>query len=397
MKRLYIFLNNKLISCDTIVPLVKEICDKQPNFEANFITFEERTRQAIVENVVLFDAIRTIGQLHMLGRARHTSLSGLLQRIRMVPWLFGLIIEAARGQALFLHFKELNFWPLRILPALFPYQTMLAEPTAIGYHPLEKHVSEMMFARRYPKVSPAGQHLIQFSDHWAVPKDPRTLGRAVYRLPPPFARKHWQEYLAERGAEYLLDAIEKHEQIAEKAENGVIAYMLSWMGPNNLIRDPNGLPVLFDETLGILEETCPNIPVFVKPHPSCSGNSQEYASIQSICDRHPSLTIILSQLHPIVLCLKAKIFIANAYTTTFSMPKYLGIPVIEYSSYRDDILKETNFGSCRPDMVDYFINRNPDQLRALMTTLVLKSDHQNRPEFDQSELPAPFWKLFSSY
>lgn len=391
MRKLYIFLNNKLIACDTIVPLIKEVCDTQPDLVAEFVTFDRRTWQAVVDNVVLADAIKTVGRLRMLGRQRKAFVYGLVARLRLLPWLLKLVVEAARGKAQFLHFKELNSWPFKLLAILFPGRTIFSQSTAIGYHPLEKKVSEIILTRRYSTAAPAGQHILAFDPHWDVLEDERVKTRSIHWVSPPFTRRHWQDYLRSRGQDYFVEAF---RAAGLEASETIIAYMLCWMGPNNQTREPDQYPKLFDETLGILAEVCPGIPVFVKPHPADAGNVAAFAQLQAIAQRHPTLKLVFTHLHPAVLSIRAKFFIANTYSSTFAIPRHFGLPTIEYTDYAEAVLKETGGGSARPDMVTHFINHDAVRLRGVMTALLAAPAEAKGAE-NHEVLPESVRLLFS--
>ena len=263
-----IFLNNKLISCDTIVPLIKELSDVHKLGKAEFVCFDFSTYLAIKENEVINDAIISIGRLKMLGR-KYKNSSKFIHLLRVFPIFAYYVFMGIVGRAVFLHFKALNKWPLKFFAACFPNKTVLSESSAIGYSSIEKRVSEMIRSRNYDKNIPMGKNILAFSKNWEVLEDPRIKIKKTIFIHPPFNRKYWVDYILSCQKKYF-DRIFNKSNI--EPSDYVISYMLCWMGPNNQTRKPNLYPKLFDETLSVLEQTCPKIPIFIKPHPSDAGN-----------------------------------------------------------------------------------------------------------------------------
>ena len=66
-KYIYVFLNNKLISCDTILPITLEIKKENPKVKINYITFDMKTYNIIKDNVNIFNLINSHSKLSVLG------------------------------------------------------------------------------------------------------------------------------------------------------------------------------------------------------------------------------------------------------------------------------------------------------------------------------------------
>ena len=385
-----IFLNNKLIACDTIVPLIKELSDVYKLGRAEFVCFDDSTHLAIQENEVLNDAIISIGKIRMLGRKNKNKDSQLFHMFRIFPVFIYYMFMSIIGKAVFIHFKALNKWPLKFFAICFPYKTIFSESSAVGYAPMEKRVSEMIKTRKYVDNFPMGNNILSFSKSWEVLEDPRTKNRNTIFVHPPFNRKFWVDYVISNQEKYFNKIFNKSN--IEPSDH-IISYMLCWMGPNNQTRMPNLYPELFDETLSILEQTCPNTPIFVKPHPSDTGNKDSFNILLKIIKKHPKLKVIIMHLHPMVLACRTRFFIANTYTTTFAVAKFNNIPCIEYTDYKETILKETNNRSIRPDIVTYFINRDAKKLKSVIKTIMQRPNIKIRAG-NIKPIPSNFLKIF---
>ncbi len=365
--RIVVFLNNKLIACDTVVPLTIDLAEQRKDLAFEFVTFEERTYEAIRRNIVLYDAICSIGRLSFRGRRaneRGSALASLRHRLGAIVWLLSLAARALAGRVIFVHFKALNRGPLRVLGAIAYRRTIYMEPTAIGYAPLERQVSDMMMHRRYRKSSIVGRYLIGFSEHWEPLGDEQLADRVRLKLPPPFRSAKWQEWLRQRADQYL-DAVFRGEGL--EPQQRIAVFILTWMGPSGLLAESDLFPTLFEETLEALADACPNLPIFLKPHPALRPHERTEL-IKRVRTRTRGIAL-LSDLHPMILGQRACFAVANCYSTTFSVLRALDVPTVEYTAYKPSILAVTDGGSMRPEFVSHFIQRDAAALTKTLRSL----------------------------
>jgi hypothetical protein len=346
---LAVFLNNKLITCDTITPLALTLHELGIERSITFLTTDKKTYRAIRENVVLSEAINRIGRLRLMRRRPFSLL--------MLAWylIMGLI-----GKAYFLHFKALNFWPFKLFALLCPSRTILCEGTAIGVSALEQKVAETMIKRRISPVTPQGNTLVGFGPEWPILSDPRVAGRRSFILPAPFRFRSWQRFVGEVSVRYL----DGDPDIGSARQEGrpIVVFILSSLDHTPLLANPLGLPQLFEETMDALAEELPEAMVVIKPHPATTFAMRQ--RVEGIVKRYPNAR--LSNLHPSILSKCAAFVIGNNYSTTFSIFRSAGVPTIEYTDYRPDILSVTCGGSARPEFVTRFIARDSDILRGAL-------------------------------
>lgn len=69
-----IFLNNKIITADTVVPIALEIRKVNPNREIFFYCNDNRTASVLMSNFVLMDCMRKVGQFKNLGSSSRSIL-----------------------------------------------------------------------------------------------------------------------------------------------------------------------------------------------------------------------------------------------------------------------------------------------------------------------------------
>ncbi len=380
MKRIAVLLNNKLITCDTIVPVMIEIKSRAPNVSIEFVCFDAATADTIKANIVLWDLIQSIGVFRVLGRTRRGPWSWLTDRPRTLLHVFRYACLGALGRMSFIHFKALNEWPLRLIAWLAKGHVCYFQNTAAGFADLERKVTSAMVERRYPTTMPAGDLLVSFTQDWLPLNDQRLAAVPRATIPPSFMYATWIDYIRRHAGRYLKDVL---SQRGLASDTPVVTFILSSMDTNGLLREPDLFPWLFDETLDALAEAGCTDPILIKPHPAMNAKYRAY--IQEAAARRPLLKILFCDLHPAVLAVRSRFVIANCYSTTFSVFSYLGIPRIEYSDYRPDILEITQRGSLRPDLVSHFINGDRVQLATVLRNLLCRTPNGKvagvRPDF----------------
>lgn len=357
-----VFLNRKLISCDTILPLLLELKTKAPEVEVEIWVPDRETLAAIRRNSVLADVARDVGLMHvmsgrgatLLGRMHHRLLTGLR--------FARLGIKALLGRAAFIHFKALSKWPLKAFYNAAPGNTFLAENDSYGFTELMSKVTflvdEVPLAKRVP---PAGQ-LIAFSDAWHLLSHPALAGVPRHMFGPTRLRRPWLEYIESKADQYLEL---EFARVGMAPAPEFFAVMLGFFGPLAYMRDPDVGPELLQETLEELAKVAGDRPILIKPHVITDMNK-----VQRIIDGLPEARILVTHLHPMVLATHARLVVANYYTTTLTDCHWMGVPTIEYTHYNDRALQLTAGGSMRPEMVDYFINHDRALLRATLVELI---------------------------
>ena len=78
----------------------------------------------------------------------------------------------------------------------------------------------------------------------------------------------------------------------------------------------------------------------------------------------------MTHLHPSVLATRARLVVANYYSTTLADVFNLNVPTVEYTDYSDRALAVTGGGSMRPEFVTHFINDDRARFRAALTEIM---------------------------
>jgi len=214
--------------------------------------------------------------------------------------------------------------------------------------------------------------LVAFEPSWRELGNPRLADRPRCVLPPTIAYGGWIKHVRAKADGYFADTF----AAASMPDSGaVVTYILSSMDENGLLSDPALFPALLERTLDALDAEGCSDPVLIKPHPATSPRYM--AVIRGAIACHTRLKLVTCNLHPAVLAIRSRFAIANCYSTTFSVFHALGVPTVEFTSYRPDILAFTSGGSMRPELVEHFIDSDAGKLAQLLPRLLAHEPNCN--------------------
>jgi len=370
LSMIYVFLNNKLITCDTITPFLYEVCKTHPSLRVRMFTFDDRTYKNICETELLYEAIREHGVLTRFTDhkrvSRHQSFVIRLGfRVRAIFMLIWLMLIAIFNKPVFLHFKALNNWPLRILFLLNKKRTILCEPTTAGVTTVERETDHLIQDRVIDKTSPAASAAIGFSGKWQPPLNQDSSPIPFFYVGRPYLRAMWRGYVSEKACELMQEAGYKKEQRQ-------LVYILSSMDNTNMLHHEETFLALFERTLELLHKVAPGVRILIRRHPA---TLPEYIDFQDeIIARSVNTNVHVTKWHTSVLCHISCGMIANAYSSTFDIARSLGIETVEFTHYSQDFLNVTNGKSTRPDMTSFFVQNDDDGFAFALKNLLSRAD-----------------------
>ena len=150
-----VFINNKLISTDTILPLVMELHRTAETGPIRFYTSSQFTYDEICLNTVLYDAIQSVGEFCFIGAKSRTLPARLLSRLLFLPLILKFFFAARIGQLTIIHFGILDVWPFRMLYYVARNRTFKFEQTPIGHSQKESEIDSIERVRKPLLAKPA--------------------------------------------------------------------------------------------------------------------------------------------------------------------------------------------------------------------------------------------------
>lgn len=354
-----VFLNRKLISCDTILPLLMEIKRANPARRIEVWVPDRATQDVIATNRVLGDMLASIAKTRPLS-GRH--LGPARRKLHQVTTALRLALLAAKGllgHANFIHFKALAKKPLDLLYKLCPDRTYLAENDSYGFSRLMAQVTFLTPTPPEGRPPPPAGVLIAFSPEWHQLSHHSFAGKRRFLFGTPRRRKSWIAHIRATADRYLE---EDFRAAGLALPDEFLAVMLGFFGPLPYLTHPSAVEELLDESLREMADLAEGRPILLKPHAIT-----DMAVLQRVLDAQPKGRFLVSYLHPMVLATRSRLVLANYFSTTLADFTTMGVPTIEYTQYRAEALALTGGGSMRPEYVRHFVNRDRAALREVLS------------------------------
>jgi len=362
IKNLYVFLNKKLISCDTITPFLLELKNLHPNISVTVFSPDKFTFDVIQQNQTLRDALNLVGNIRILSRENSGRVTKAAGRLARWIYLLGICSQLMVGRARIIHFKSLNFWPTRLLYLIKPSAVFLFQPGEFALTKTQLDVQKVMQAENpnwkdgVPQAAQAdglsGDTLVGFDPLWPAFADDRTKEKTKHLITVPNRRPFWKQFVIDNSRRNF-------EELGIDDKDPLAIFILSSMPIGSaFFKDPNDNGIkIFDETLKLLAHHHPDLTIIVKPHPATDAPTLD--QIKEIIRRSELPKICMTNIHPSVFVDRALFFIGNCVSTTFTIARANNTPTIEYTEYVDEIFELTNGCSTNPALVTNFIHRDP--------------------------------------
>ncbi|MEC8624736.1 MAG: hypothetical protein VXY34_07950, partial [Bdellovibrionota bacterium] len=168
----YVFIRNKIISCDSILPIALEI-NKKTGQSFKFVTWHHPTFLVIQKNTVIYDCINEIGKFSFIGSRKNRLLDKLFKFFFLIECAYNIVFR----KAYIFHFDTLNTGPFKVLSSLISDKRLImAQTDSSGY---SRTVLEV--TRRTKDVddstrdlaAPKKGNLLAFCDNWPWLRDER--------------------------------------------------------------------------------------------------------------------------------------------------------------------------------------------------------------------------------
>lgn len=331
-RRILAVVGAKLISVDTILPLLLQLKAEDPGLDVRLLFMDNRWRSVVEENYVLGEAMRSLDGVYKLsdgtGTLANRALAGL-RLARLLVWLYS-------RPSMLLAYEDF---------ARFPFNVMARAVRAGGGVPV-----------LYVKPTYA------FSDALRRAQDAKVGGKDVHFRDPgdrflvfhPDQTKDFQGYTdfpaTVIGAPHVFPAWKEH--VARVAhERGVLAadgrvvpqdgrptFLMFYPGDANVPTCNVSPRVQFRRFLEVLSKVAPQARVLLKPHPICNLE-QMYDDLREF----PGLDIIPTYCHAQVLAHYGRLAVFPNGSTVINDMYAEKVPVLDIGDYRDEYVAEPLF------------------------------------------------------
>ena len=406
-KYIYIFLNNKVMSCDSILPLMLEVKNLNSKINIHFISFDYKTYDFIKKSSLLFSIIEEIGDIKCLGRKFNSSyfeknntpvyhfkkLSIIPHFLINLPFFIKLCINIIFNKTIFIHFRALNLWPLKTFYLLNKSNTIFSNADSSGWSGTGYNADRAIHSQRVDPFSfkgpePCGTKVIAFSKFWPLLQHPSLAKAKKYIISSSHERKNWIDYIKNNADKMIRNEINLPNDVQ------YCVLLLGHIGVEQsgakILRNKDSWTTLIEDILDLIYYELPNLTVIIKPH-----IITDMAVLDSILNKRKKINTVISYLHPALLAVKAKFIIASHYSTAFQSISSIGGITIEYTDQKEEYAKKLNYKGKRPEYTSYFFNNNKKEFRLLLKDIGKNKIKLNLKE-GSSEDPTGIIKYLSN-
>jgi hypothetical protein len=351
-KIMYIFLRDKIIGIDTILPLCMEIHDRC-GYKFNFISFDRLTYKYIIEdNIVIRDAINSIGKIELVSSGKYKSL--YVSKIFSLFYFLKVAFNVAVKNYYIIHSAHLHLKPFMWFRWLFKKNNVIfieKKPFGIGNQIDFKNVKNHNLAYKnrmtYKDISEFGidiySHppllyagtLIGYDKDWNYFKHPAANKLKKIVIDGMGIRKngYWIDFLNKNVNRYIENEMPKG---VFKSDNILVflATRITRATDTNAINE-------FVGALRALSKYMHIFPLFIKLH---TFSDLEFINelLGVAIEEKNSTRYVITKLHPAVLSNRSVISVFANQGTLMKEFSGLGVPVVDLQIY-ENILSNSYF------------------------------------------------------
>jgi hypothetical protein len=325
--RLVVLLGNKLIGLDSVLPVAMELKAEVPDLAVAFVFLNGQAMPTIRRNYALYEAMRTTGEVAVLSAGDGTISARARAGLRLGHWMGYL----AGRPSLLLAPSDLGVFPFTFLARAARLGgggvCIYCKPACPSNRALNYQLGTQSNGRdlrwRDPGDAFLVYHPLQAGDY-AAHSAARTIPLGTSRNFPA-----WRCYLDRLAAEQGIHDDEGRDLTALPGPRFVVFYP----GPVVIPHQSDDVRQSFLALLDLLTEEAPHATVIVKPHPIC-----DLDLLRRDIAARAAPDIRISHAHPQLLLRLATVAISTNGSNVMNDCYIEGVPVIETSRYKPDIL-----------------------------------------------------------
>ena len=369
-RHIYVLLRNKIIGVDSIVPLCMQL-HKECGVTFTFMFFEYSSFKVIRnDNIVLSDAINTIGRSVFVGRG--SGKYKIISKIFPIFFLIKMVFNINFKKRYIMHTGGMNIKPLRFFLNLLPLERIIFnEVTPYGTrHPYsDKRTSEQFFHLRqtqdaYNKTKgqlpflKAGV-LIGYNKLWNFFKHPKAVNAHKIVFDDPRNPDAWIDFIKEKSSNYIDDELDNNLLSHQKNKHIIMVFI----GRIHLDKT-GGYPDSFVHIIQEISKSVGNkMPIFIKPHIFSDLEFVKKCISKGVTNN--KMDYILTKLHPSVLASRAAMSIFIGNSTVIKEVSGLNVPIVQ-CLYGFD---EQGVSMRSSKQADYIVTKQTDDLSNIINKL----------------------------
>ena len=388
-KNIIIICKQRLISIDSILPLLLEINKREANLNFFFIAPDKKHYELIKRQYHIMNCIEQIGGKFLFQPRKN--------RWSLYLWTIMLFIKLSfktnvffSGGACILKHDFFLYWLKKISKTIeFRFSFLAPTPdfiTNLNIHQIymaelsgeakQKSVKNRMTYNYFLSSMP--YNAVKYLVPESIPKNKFMELGYVRSFP------EWLKFSSQAANVWHASHKKKY-----------CLFILSTFGIRLDLYDEPPLLDLFKETLQVLKSFSPDLHIVFKPHAIT-----DMKIFKETVDALELSNYSVDYGHPMVLSKNAEFIIGNCFSNTMYDAFFLGCPVVEYASYDPGLLKRINNKSSGGICCDYFISRDKKKLEKILNHLMkTKESHVHKTYIQKyfQGYPERFYQLFDKF
>ncbi|OUU53245.1 MAG: hypothetical protein CBC25_01230 [Pelagibacteraceae bacterium TMED65] len=349
-----IFLNDKLVSVDTILPFLMELKNRNPSLRFRFFCAgSPKTLDTINSNVVLKTVINDLGKLSYIGELKMPLFRKFLGNLSVESKLAKVInlaftlIYVMFHDAKVIHFKFFDNPKLSWLTNIAPKRFIYFQQNCWGSSPLVDAADNVARKRIFETSAKSRGVYVTFDGYWSKFVDAKKYGLPRFHIRSTRLLPIWIATL-ERHSDYF----DQNEMSRAGIENDgrSFAILVSNLTQSTISESLDCPLLYFKKTLKILWSEFPDRAVFVKRHPITDVGAMMEAIRES---KHEK--VYLTEMHSGVLGRVCCVTICNSFSYAIPDAWHAGCRTMEFGKYSDGVRKLAGNNSIRPEFVDSYV------------------------------------------
>ena len=374
-KNIVVIVKNKLISIDTVIPILIELKEKY-RISSIVVVSDEMAHKGINKNIVLRDAVNYVGyELYIENKSPYKA----VKKLYKVRWFFILFFKLIMGTKV-LHFGVFDTFPFSIFGKIFGKNLYFLQSDSFkhSYYKFD----ELLGKNSSIVTTPISKNIVAFNDGMRH-LDVLNNDQKVFMFGVTRTRRSWINYIKQRSDDYFF----RYHSNVDLSKGCVVLILATFEAVPTMRIPSNSIKTLFKDTIGVLDNLRGNLPVLLKPHVFTDLKIVNKA-IHDLDDFH------LTYLHPTVLAIKARVFICNIYSTVMADAHSLKVKTVEYSDYNIDVLRMSKGKSTGYEHVDEFINNDKVKFKKIIESILSNEIHTDN-QFIGENIEADADELFT--
>ena len=192
-KKIVVFLGDKLISIDTILPIILAVKNHNESITIKFYTLQSEALKEIKKNLVLYEAINKIGTIWNLGLIADNNANKSLLKVLRLLHIITIFSSSIFCNIKVIHFGFFENSYLKIFYNLKFINFYFFEKNCWGYNQIMRKFQILKRDRKENNLVSNNNFLVSFSENWPKVKKNNKLKNLI--ITPSRLWPDWQNFI----------------------------------------------------------------------------------------------------------------------------------------------------------------------------------------------------------